>query len=450
MRLFRNRQLRLRTLASIAEAILFYMVFLFINQMLAGSSVNVLFFILTSLCGLFMNLLPYNSADKKQRLTFGFVGLGLAIGSLGLSAIGGFHLLTLPIGFIALIFLYYRSYTGYLANVIYIYTPKGFNQALALMFLLNAAAAFWKQSFGDITQELLRYAVLYIILSLYVLTEIKHFRYVSKNEDNRKSVFETWAAVLMLLVTVIMSVPKVFHVVSYPFVYVFRFIYGWVAKGILLITYPFARLMNYLFDRLPSVPDKEGKKADFGNLQGIPDQYKENLNQAAAPFVQLLGKILAFLILLAVCAFAVYLLFKFIARINRPEEEEDFKEEKEFILRNKRNKEPGLLSKLMDRVKNTADDIAFRMRADNKDKLRLEYKNFLQKLDSKKMVEAEKHTAKELQELLLGRLPDKASELETITALYEEVRYGTKYPMDIELKSFKKNIADISKSLQLQ
>lgn len=449
MRLFRNRQLRLRMLAAVAEAVLFYMVFVFINQMLQGSKINILFFILTALCGLFLNLLPYNSADKKYRMMLGFVGLALAISSVGLSAIGGFRIWTLPLGFAALVFLYYRSYTGYLANIIYIYTPQGFYKVLGLMFLLNGAAAFWKLGFAPITAELLRYSVLYIILALYILSEIKNFRYVSRSESGRKSAFDTTATILMLLVTVAMSIPKVFHAVSFPFVYVFGFLYRWVAKGILLITYPFARLMEYLYNLIPELPEKEGQKANFGAMEGMKDQYNADLSNISSPFVQLLGRILAALILIGICAFAVYLLFKFIARITRNEEEEDFKEEKEFILRNKK-KQPGFLSKLADNVKKTADNLALRLRADNRDKLRMEYKDFLQMLYAKKHVETQNHTAQELLQLLRDRLPDKALELSVITELYEEVRYGTKYPQDIELKSFKKNIAEISKSLQSQ
>jgi hypothetical protein len=449
MRLFKNRQMRLRMLAVVAEAVLFYMVFIFINHMLQGSRINILFFILTALCGLFLNLLPYHSTDKRYSTVLGFVGLALALASLGLSAMAGFRICTLPLGFAALVFLYYRSYTGYLANIIYIYTPQGFYKALGLMFLLNGAAALWRLGFGAIAAALLRYSVLYTVLGLYILSEIKNFRYVSGSESGRKSAFDTTATILMLLVTVVMSIPKVFHAVSFPFVYVFGFIYGWVAKGILLITYPFARVMGYFYSLIPELPEKEGRKADFGGMLGIQDQYKGNVGEVASPFVQLLGKLLASLILLALCAFAVYLLFKFIARINRAEEEEDFQEEKEFILRNKK-REPGFLSRLGDTLKKTADDFAFRLRADNRDKLRMEYKGFLQTLYAKKLVETQNHTAQELLQLLRDRLPDKASQLSVITELYEEVRYGTKYPQDTELKSFKKNIAEVSKSVQLQ
>ncbi|MDF2533088.1 MAG: hypothetical protein K0Q65_2669, partial [Clostridia bacterium] len=45
MKLFKNKQLLLRIIAAVAESILFYIGFLFVNQIANGSRINITFFI---------------------------------------------------------------------------------------------------------------------------------------------------------------------------------------------------------------------------------------------------------------------------------------------------------------------------------------------------------------------------------------------------------------------
>lgn len=449
MRLFKNKQLLLRMVAAVAESILFYIGFLFVNQIANGSRINIAFFIVTALCGLFINFLPYNSFDKrKHSLVFGSIGLALAILSIGISSINGFNLLALPIGFIILIFLYYRSYISYLANVLYVYTVGSFYQSILFLFVINVAVVFWGRGFGAISEELMRYSVLYIIMALYMLSEVKNFRYVNKNENSRKTAFDIIATGFIIIITVIMSIPSVFKIVVFPFVSIFQFIYGWIVKGILLITYPIAMLLNYVYSLIPEM-DQEGKvKPDFDNMLGISDKYEGALNNINSPLVQLIGKALAFIFMLMICAYAIYLLFKFMNRITRSEEEDDFVENKEFILRGRKKKVPGLISKLAGSMKNAAGSISFMLTADNGDKLRNEYKTFIQKLYNKKIIENNNYTAQDILQLMLYQIPSQKDALTSITDTYEEVRYGVRCPKDNELKGFRKNIVEISKSLQ--
>ena len=448
MRLFKNKQLMLRMVAAVAESILFYIGFLLANQIVNGSRINIAFFIVTALCGLFINFLPYNSFNKrKQTLIFGSIGLTLTVLSIGISVINGFNLLALPIGFILLIFLYYRSYISYLANVFYVYTVGSFYQSILFLFVINVAVVFWGRGFGAISEELMRYSVLYIIMALYMLSEVKNFRYVSKNENARKTAFDIIATCLIIMITVIMSIPSVFKIVVFPFVATFQFIYGWIVKGILLITYPIAMLVNYIYSFIPEV-DQEGKaKPDFDSMMGMSDKYEGSLNNINSPFVQLIGKALAFIFMLMICAYAIYLLFKFINRITKSQEEDDFVENKEFILRGRKKKAPGLISKLAGSMKKVGGNISFMLNADNGDKLRNEYKTFIQKLYNKKIIENNNYTAQDILQQLLSLIPNQKGALTSITDTYEEVRYGVRCPQDNELKGFRKNIVEISKSL---
>ncbi|MDF2530700.1 MAG: hypothetical protein K0Q65_281 [Clostridia bacterium] len=448
MKLLNNKQLMFRVVAAVAEAILFYIGFVFANQMVNGSKISIAFFIIIALCGLFINLSPYNSIDKrKQSLFFGSIGLALAVLSIGISSLKGFQLFALPIGFIALIFLYYRSYTSYLSNVFYVYTVESFYQSVAFLFLINAAAAFWNRSFGMVSDELMRYSVLYLIMALYMLSEVKNFRYVSKNENSRKTAFDIAATSLMIIITIIMSIPKVFRIVTFPFVTVFQFVYGWIVKGILAVTYPIARLLNYFYSLIPEL-DQSGKtKPDFGNILGMPDKYDDALN-LNSPLDEFIGKALAFIFMLSICAYAIYLLFKFINRITRSEEEDDFVENKEFILRSGKKKASGTRSKLAGAMKRAVGNLSFMLTADNGDKLRNEYRIFIQKLYSKKLIEENNCTAQDILQRMLIQIPNQRNELLSITETYEEVRYGVKSPGDDELKGFRKNIMEITKNLQ--
>lgn len=449
MRLFKNKQLLLRMIAAVAESILFYIGFLFANQIVNGSRINIAFFIVTALCGLFINFLPYNKFDKrKHTLIFGSIGLALAAISMGISAINGFNLLALPIGFIALIFLYYRSYTSYLANVFYVYTVESFYQSIIFLFVINIAVVFWGRSFGAILEELMRYSVLYIIMALYMLSEVKNFRYVSKNENSRKTAFDIIATVFIIVITIIMSIPGVFKIVTFPFVAVFQFAYEWIAKGILLITYPIALVLNYIYNLIPEI-DQEGKpKADFGNVLGMSDKYEGPLRNINSPLVQLIGKALAFIFMLMICSYAIYLLFKYINRLTKSEDEDDFVENKEFILRGRKKKTHGLISKVAGSMKKARESISFMLTADNRDKLRNEYKTFIQKLYNKKIIENNNYTAQDILQLILSIVPNQKDALVSITDTYEEVRYGIRCPKDNELKGFRKNILEILKSLQ--
>lgn len=448
MRLFKNKQLRLRMIAVVAESILFYIGFLFANQIVNGSRINIVFFIVTALCGLFINFLPYNSFDKrKHSLIFGSLGLAIAVLSLGISAINGFNLFALPLGFILLIFLYYRSYISYLANVFYVYTVGGIYQSILFLFVINVAVVFWGRGFGAISEELMRYSVLYIIMALYMLSEVKNFRYVSKSENARKTAFDIIVTCFIIMITLIMSIPSVFKIVAFPFVTTFQFIYGWIVKGILLITYPIAILINYIYSFIPKV-DQEGiAKPDVDSTMGIADKYEGALNNVNSPIVQLIGKALAFIFMLIICAYAIYLLFTFINRITKSREEDDFVEKKEFILRSRKKKTPGLISKLAGSMKRVSGSISFMLNADNGDKLRNEYKTFIQKLYNKKIIESNNYTAQDILQQLLTLIPSQKDALTSITVTYEEVRYGVRCPIDNELKGFRKNIAEISKSL---
>jgi large-conductance mechanosensitive channel len=285
-------------------------------------------------------------------------------------------------------------------------------------------------------------------MALYMLSEVKNFRYVSKNENSRETAFDIAVTSFMIIITIIMSIPKVFRIITFPFVTVFQFVYGWIVKGILAVTYPIARLLNYFYSLIPELDQDGIMKPGFDNMLGMPDKYDEAMKSLHSPLVQLIGKALAFIIMLIICAYAIYLLFKFINRITRTEEEDDFVENKEFILRSGKKKALGIMSKLAGSMKRAAGNLSFMFTADNGDKLRNEYRIFIQKLYSKKVIEDNNCTAQDVLQRMLIQIPNQRNALISITETYEEVRYGVKSPGDDELKSFRKNITEITKNLQ--
>lgn len=447
MKLFKDGKLLLRAFTAVTEALLFYNAFLFINQMVGGTKINLVFFIMMALCGLFLNLLPYNSSDnRKGNLVFGYIGLAMATLAIVITAIiGGMNVFALPVGFSALLLIYWRAYGIYFVNISYVYTAKGFYKRMLLLFLLNGAAGFWSINYGVIAEELTRLSMLYIILALYNLSEVKNFRYVNKEENIRRTPFDITITSLMLIISVIMSIPKIFNIVMLPFAAAFRWIYGWIVKGFMLITYPIIKLFDFVTEIIKN-RSLLGLRQD--NLEEVVEQSEEIAEYMPPPIVELIGKVLAYIVMLLVFAFVVFLLFKIINRIMKTDKEVDFTEEREFILRTGKQRSPGIFNKLKETLKKATESISFILTADNRDKLRNEYKGFVQKIYNKKVIADYNNTAQEIFELMLSKLPEQKGLLSEVTGLYEEVRYGTKYPEDGELKSFKKNITEITRNLQ--
>lgn len=451
MKQFNRKELLLRIVTSSADAMIFYIGYIFINQLISSSRINVLFFIAVALCGLLVNLLPYNSSDKrKQSIMYSTIGLILAILVTVISAINDFNIFSLPIAFAVLILVYFRSNTSYLSNVLYIFTIGEFNRNIGLLFIINILATYYAGIYSIVSAELMRYSVLYIVMGLYMLTEIKNFRYVSKSENNKKSFFDIIATGLIIVLTVVMSIPKVFAVSIKPFVVVFGFVYGLITKLIVLISYPFSIALNAIYNMI-HLPDKSGIYEKIFKEADISSKYDKALVDNNDPnvvnWIQLIGKALAFLVLMAICVYLVYVLFRFIDRFTRSKNIEDFEEDKEFIRGNKNPKRPGLIKRLAASVKNAAEGIAFILTANNADKLRNEYKDFIKKLYNKKLIEHYNYTALEIFEIAMQKLPNQKAVLESITNMYEEVRYGVKYPQDNELKAFRRNVTEIEKAM---
>lgn len=444
-----DRKLILRMVAAVADSLLFYIGFLFVNQIASGSRIHIIFFVITSLCGLFINFVPYNNSDKrKNALFFGSVGLAVTLVSVVISALGGFNYFTLPIGFAALMFLYYKSFSIYYAKINYVYTIRDLNVTLLLLFAINIIISI-TANLATIAEDVMRYTVLYLVIALYMLLSIKNLRYISKNENSNKSTFELVITILIMVLAVVMSIPEVFQAVSGPFVAGFKFLYQYIAQGIIYIMYPIAWALSYLFGKLGTANQGGRKKVgEGGDGSTKPRKLGDALENLDNPFIDFLGKALTFLVLIAICAFAIYLLYRVITRMTRTEEQEDFTEAKEFILKRDKKNNPGLFGKLAGSMKKVAGDIAFMFTADNKERLRRDYKNFIQKLHGKKVIEHYNYTAQDISKHLQNVAQNSQEALQQVTDMYEEVRYGVKYPEDSDLRSFRKNLEDILKNLQ--
>ncbi|HYE12736.1 MAG TPA: hypothetical protein VEF53_21455 [Patescibacteria group bacterium] len=71
MKLFNNKQLMFRVIAAVAESILFYIGFLFANQIVNGSNISIAFFILIALCdysSIFRHIIALTSVSKASFL----------------------------------------------------------------------------------------------------------------------------------------------------------------------------------------------------------------------------------------------------------------------------------------------------------------------------------------------------------------------------------------------
>jgi|GEM_PF-5268431 len=450
MKLFKDRQFMVRAFAVVAEAILFYAFYLFFNRFVEGAKINLAFFIIIALCGLFLNNMPYNDSDKhKHRIVFGSTGIVLAVAAIVITALTtGMNLFGIPVGFIALVLLYSRSYILYLVNISYVYTAGNFYRNMLLLFVVNGAVAFWTRNYASIAGELTRLTILYIIFGLYNLSEVKNYRYANKEESIKRTAFDITATSLMMVFSVVMSIPTVFNIVLHPFAVVFTVIYNWVMKGALIIIYNIGKVFEYVFTAIGNLKFRTHRIEPIEEVGEMAKQNMDNFFYLDTPAAKLIGKILALVIMLLICACVAYLLYRLFDKIRNQDKEEDFSEEREFIFLSRKQKGPGIVNKVTNTMKKAAEGISFMLTADNKDKLRSEYKGFVQKLYNKKIITEHNNTAQEILQLMLSKAPEQMKPLAEITGLYEAVRYGTKYPEDSELKSFRQNITQVSRYLQ--
>lgn len=445
MKLFNDRQILFRIAAGTAESILFYIGLLFTYQITGISKVNIVFFIIAGLYGLFVKTLPHNNFDKrKENFILGLAGLAIAVIAIGVSSIRSYNNLTLVIAFILLVFLCYRSYTRYFYDITsQVNVSEGFYNGIGFLFLVNAAA-FLGSNFVAVPQELARYSMLYIIIVLYVLLGAKKIRYADKNQNIRGETFDTAVTSLIIIVAVIISIPQVFNIIALPFVAAFKFIDICVVKLMTIISYPFSLLMIY-FLGLARPGVKLGiLKISYGNAQ------RNNTSEyIPSPLVTICGHAFAGVVILAISILFLYFLINyFINKIESNKGNDDFTEYKEFILKKRKGKYPKILDKLTGSIRQSVRNISFMLAASNEDKLRYEYKTFIQKLYSKNIIEDYNHTAQDIFLLMLSIMPEQRNELNNITGMYEEVRYGEKHPQTAELKEFKKNLTEVLKNVQ--
>lgn len=444
-RVYSDKQLLIRVIVAAADAVLFYIGYLFLSRIFDSGRINIVFFILTAELGLLMNLLPYNNENKRKSMRIiSSIGLAWAVVIVTITSLLHFDFVAIPMILILLVFLYYKSYRNYVFHVLYIYTLKDFYRNAFILVVLNIAVTFLPGFFGPVASEIMTFSVLYIIIVLYLMTQLKNFRCLNKNENKRKTAFEAVVTMIMIGVMVVMSIPGVLRSITHPFVAFFQFIYERLAAGILFVVDSCASFLVRTFNLTPDTGVLLMNSAS--QMMGdSTEKYRLEDYRSDSQVVQMFGKVLAFVLLLAICAYVIYLLYRFIDRITRSEIEEDFIEDTEFVLVKSKDKGPGLLNKLGNSLKKTVGNLSSLIRANNADKLRNEYKAFVRKLHGKKLIVHYNYTAQHIYKLMLSKAPDQEEALENITAMYEEVRYGVRYPEDTELKAFKKNLAEISK-----
>jgi len=121
-----------------------------------------------------------------------------------------------------------------------------------------------------------------------------------------------------------------------------------------------------------------------------------------------------------------------------------FNETREFVieLRNPKNNLSNIIKRIKDKAEKSLKNISFRVNSSVKDKIRKEYKTLIQSLLKSKVIIIKNSTASNISITISKRFPNISKEINDLTSIYEEARYGIKEFGKNDLESFK-TIKDI-------
>jgi hypothetical protein len=213
---------------------------------------------------------------------------------------------------------------------------------------------------------------------------------------------------------------------------------------------PIVYILNILVGRLKLLAQKAFKTLTGAteNLEKLTPEDYEEFVEGSSPVFDYLMKFISTAVMIMAILLILYFLYIYIDKAIRKRTKDTFEEDREFVVDVKLGSLSKLMSKTINKVADVYKKTTFNITADNKEKLRHEYKIFLQKLYTKKHIENENITAWEVYEVLNLRNKMIHEKLEYITNIYEEVRYGGKLPDVDELKAFRVGIKEVLKVIE--
>ncbi|SHE35921.1 hypothetical protein SAMN02745195_00271 [Thermoanaerobacter uzonensis DSM 18761] len=435
-----DREKFVRTFLTVLDGMMVFLIYTLLNGLFIrekGISFGII--LLASLISGVFNIAEIEMNEKSYKQ------LNLTIGvviSVLLSTIISENYYQLVALFIVFLYIWSRGVKNRGVFVNYMLNVEQFYKQLIGLFVINIANYFMPPE--DIL-IIPKYSIIYILLSIFVLLEVKNLRFSDNRSNKRVSTFE-WVAVSLIILTVILLSSPAVREFVYHYLYesiVKIFVYGasYLAYGLFL-------MLSKLFSLLPI--DKEFfKKAmdkalrQYNNKENI---FEEQIPQDYAWLAHLINGIATLLAVVIIIALIVYII-KAITRLQKEKHERDFTEEKEIDIKigdlqiYKRLK--GISQKIAENVQERV-----KIYRDSRERVRYYYKRFLKRLYENKILVKGNYSSEDVYKKVVEVFPFVHSAIDEITALYEKVRYGNYYPQYEEVKEFEIKLREITKNLK--
>lgn len=435
-----DREKFVRTLLTVLDGMMVFLVYTLLNGLFIrekGISFGIIF-LASLLSGIFNNIeIEINEKTYKKAN----LALGIAI-SILLSVIIIENYYQFVAAFLVLLYIWSIGVKNKGTFVNDMLNVQQFYKRLIVIFVINIANYFMPQENILIIPK---YSIIYIFLGIFVLLEIKNFKF-SDNKSNKKiSTFEWVTASIVILTMVLLSSPVVRE-------FTYHYLYETIVKiflyGASYLAYALFLILSKLFSLLPI--DKEFiKKAMEEVLK--QDTSKKNIVEEQNPqnyawLVNLINGIAILLAVIIIISLIVYII-KAITRLQREKHERDFTEEKEIDIKigdlQIYKRLQGISRKIVENVQERV-----KVYRNLRERVRYYYKKFLSQLYQNKILVKDNYSSEDVYKKVVQIAPFSHLSMREITALYEKVRYGNYYPQYDEVKEFEIKLKEIIKFLK--
>ena len=435
-----DREKFVRTFLTVLDGIMVFLIYTLLNGLfIREKGISFEIVLLASLIsGVFNNAeIEMNEKSYKQ--------LNLTIGtviSILLSTIISKNYYQLVALFIVFLYIWSRGVKNRGIFADDMLNVEQFYKQLIGLFVINIANYFMTPE--DIL-IIPKYSIIYILLSIFVLLEVKNLRFSDNRSYKRVSTFEWVAVSLIILTMILLSSPAVRG-------FVYHYLYEGIVKifvyGASYLAYVLFLMLSKLFSLLP-IDEEYFKKAMEEALKqdsSKGNMFEEQIPQDYAWLVHMINGIATLLAVVIIIALIVYIV-KAITKLQKEKHERDFTEEKEIDIKigdlqtYKRLK--GIGQKIAENVRERV-----KIYRDSRERVRYYYKRFLKHLYENKILVKGNHSSEDVYRKVVETFPFVHPLMGEITALYEKVRYGNYYPQYDEVKEFEIKLREIIKNLK--
>ncbi|KXZ40678.1 hypothetical protein SAMN05661008_01608 [Alkalithermobacter thermoalcaliphilus JW-YL-7 = DSM 7308] len=410
-----------RIFSVLSESIFYYIVFVFLSLFLNLNieSVNIVYFIFFS----YISFISF----RLNKYAAAIIGLIFSI-IISFIFLDNFNLANKILIFFVFYILWYLSVKNMYSKLEDIHSVQKFNIKTYILIFLNFLVSILDK---NISPDIVTLSTVYIIISLIVLNILKSIKY-KINKVNRAIDI---SLVFFIILLSFLSKNFLIKITRSTFMIIFNILsyFSYFLRAILIDFATF--ISKYLFFFLESKQDIQSHHTE--NIYNNDVILNNNKSEIYVLFLNILILIIIILVILII----FYLITKLIKNIQK-DDRQSYKEDREFCFDIK-------TIKFLD-IKNTKDSLKRKLSriltSDINEKVRYEYYKLIKMLYKKNFITST-YTARNIKKVLDSLMPDNIEDIQWITTMYEQIRYGSKNPTNKEVVMFKEKINIILKNL---